>query len=55
MGLVSAFVLIPLQLQNGLFVLFWNIMGQGENDIFCHLRAGFLLVELMSIHSRERS
>lgn len=52
-SLVSVFVMIPLQLQNGLFVLFWNIMGKGDNDIFYHLRAGLLLVELMSIHRRE--
>lgn len=55
MRLLSVFVMILLQLQNYLFVLFQNIMGKGKSDIFYHLNAGFLLVELMSIHRREWS
>lgn len=55
MRLLSVFVMILLQLQNYLFVLFQNIMGKEKSDIFYHLNAGFLLVELMSIHRREWS
>lgn len=55
MRLLSVFVMILLQLQNYLFVLFQNIMGKGKSDIFYHLNTGFLLVELMSIHRREWS
>lgn len=52
-SLVRVFVMILLQLQNDLFVLFQNIMGKGKSDIFYHLNAGFLLLKLMSIHRRE--